>query len=140
MYIHKIFNYRYILRIWISIINGFIRFYISMSVVARPICKFVDLLNSFVNWQSYYLVYLEFRREYFCLNLYTKHCLGLLISRLYLPVYMKNESAFISVLFGDRNIGIAYSYYYLWLGIRIIPIYVHVYIIIRSISVVGFGV
>ena len=32
MYIHKIFNYRYILRIWISIINMFIRFYIFMSV------------------------------------------------------------------------------------------------------------
>ena len=41
MYIHKIFKYRYILRVWISIVNGFIRFYISVSVVASPICKFV---------------------------------------------------------------------------------------------------
>ena len=42
MHIHKMFNYAYIR---ISMINGFNRFYISISVVARPICKSSNFQN-----------------------------------------------------------------------------------------------
>ena len=77
-------------------IKGFFRFYIiSMSVVARPICEFVIWyaeLSSIANSLGVYFGLPEFRREYFCLSLYTTHCLSVPIRfMLHIPVYIKSE-------------------------------------------------
>ena len=97
-------------------IKGFFRFYIiSMSVVARPICEFVIWyaeLSSIANSLGVFFGLPEFRREYFCLSLYTTHCLSVPIRfMLHIPVYQEWINAYIPILSGDRNIGIAYSYY-----------------------------
>ena len=73
------------------LLTGLFAFTFPCQLLLALFASLCDLINSFVNWESCYLVYLEFRREYFCLNLYTTHCLGLPIRPLYLPVYIKSE-------------------------------------------------
>ena len=95
----------------ICMINGFIHFYISMSVVARPICKFViwETVSSIGN-SVFWFNYLELISQGIFLFQSIHHTLLRHSNQTvwFTDVYQEWINSFISVLFGDRNIGIAY--------------------------------